>query len=161
MWWGVFYEEYEAYLKGLRSQFTCIDIDEPSITKSKTMVDYVNFKCLDIHDYPRSRLGKHHIILMVQVFTCIPNIDKVIKRYFKLNPNGKVAIINTIFPEYQTGIVNIGRDIIAKGWFGVHWGHALTFKHMIELGKILKRHLTYNIIGQTISGHDEYIFILE
>ena len=58
-------------------------------------------------------LGKHDVILMVQTYVCVPNIEKVIKQYFKQNPNGKIIIINTIFPEYLTGISNIGREVYA------------------------------------------------
>ena len=162
MWGGVFYEEYETYLKGLKNQYTCMDIDEPSISISKTKVDFVDFKCLDIHEYPENELGKHDVFLMVQTYVCVPNIDKIIKRYFKENPNGKIIMINTIFPEYLTGVSNILREVIGKGLVGVNWGKALTLNYMIEISKRMKRHLTYNIIGQSpLSGHDEYIMILE
>ena len=156
---GVFYEEYRSYLQKLRNRYTCIDIDLPSISISKTKVDYVDFRCLDIHDY--TALRKHNVILMVQSYTCIPNIDKVLKRYFKHNRSGKVIIINTIFPEYLTGIQNICREVVIKGWFGVNWGKALTLNHMIDLSKRLKTSLRFKIMRQNNLGNDEYIFILE
>ena len=162
MWGGVFYEEYEKYLKGLNNQYTCMDIEETPLTQARKIADYVDFKCLDIHDYPKNELGKHDVILMVQTYICVPNIDNVINRYFKENPNGKIIIINQVYPEYLSGISNIGREVIAKGWFGVNWGKALTLNYMIEMSKRMKRHLTYNIIGKSnLSGHDEYIMILE
>ena len=158
---GVFYEEYKNYLTGLNNKYTCIDIDEPSIRISKTKVDFVKFKCLDIHDYPINELCKHNIILMVQTYICIPKINNIIKKYFEENIYGKIIMINTIVPEYLCGISNIGRELIAKAWFGVNWGKALTLKYMIELGQHLNRRLTYNIIGQSpLSGHDEYIMVL-
>ena len=159
---GVFYEEFEIYLKGLNNQYTCMDIEEAPLTQARKIADYVDFKCLDIHDYPKNELGKHDVFLMVQTYVCVQNIDKVIKRYFKQNPNGKIIMINTIVPEYLTCLSNIFRDVIVKGWVGVNWGKALTLNYMIEMSKRMKRHLTYNIIGQSpLSGHDEYIIILE
>ena len=162
MWGGgVLYEEHEICLKGLNNQYACMDIEETHWIQARIIVVYVDFKCLDIHDYPKNELGKHDVILMVQTYVCVPNIDKVIKRYFKQNTNGKIIMINTIFPEYLTGISNIGREVIVKGWFGVNWGKALTLNYVIEMSKRMKRHLTYNIIGQSPSGNDEYIMILE
>ena len=159
---GVFYEDYKDYLLTLNNNYTCIDIDEPSINISKQNVDYVNFSCIDIHNYPINELSKYSIILFVQSYICIPNINIVINNYFKANKNGKIIIVNTIVPDYLTGISNLGRDIIAKGWFNVDWGKALTLDYMLKLSKILKRHLTFNIIGKSpLSGHDEYIMIIE
>jgi 2-polyprenyl-3-methyl-5-hydroxy-6-metoxy-1,4-benzoquinol methylase len=149
-------------LKKLNNKYTCIDIEEAPLIQARKIADYVNFKCLDIHDYPTNELRKHDIILMVQTYICVPNINKVIKQYFKLNPNGKIILINTIFPEYLTGVSNILREVIAKGLFDVNWGKALTLNYMIETSKRLKRHLTYNIVGQSpLSSQYEYIFILE
>jgi 2-polyprenyl-3-methyl-5-hydroxy-6-metoxy-1,4-benzoquinol methylase len=159
---GVFYKEYEIYLKGLNNQYTCMDIEEAPLTQARKIADYVDFKCLDIHEYPKNELGKHDVILMVQTYICVPNIDKVIKRYFKQNPNGKIVIINQVYPEYLTGISNILRDVIGKKMMGVNWGKALTLNYMLELSKRMKRKLTYNIIGKSpLSNQDEYIFILE
>ena len=159
---GIFYEEYKPYLKGLKNKYTCIDIDKPSIKISKQNVDYVNFKCLDIHDYPINELVKHDVILMVQTYICVPNINKVIKQYFKQKPNGKIIIMNSIVPEYLIGISNFGRDFIAKGWFGVDWGKALTLDYIMKMSKRINRNLRYKIVGQSpISGHDEYIMIIE
>jgi 2-polyprenyl-3-methyl-5-hydroxy-6-metoxy-1,4-benzoquinol methylase len=159
---GVFYKEYKTYLKGLNNQYFCIDIEEKPLIQAKKVANYVNFKCLDIHDYPIDELGKHDIILMVQTYICVPNINNVIKKYFKQNPNGKIIIINTIIPECLTGISNILRDVIAKGIYNINWGKALTLNYMIEFSNQIKRHLTYDIIGQSsLSGHDEYIMILQ
>ncbi len=148
-------------MKGLKTQYTCIDIEEAPLIQARKIADYVNFKCVDIHEYSTNGLGKHDVIFMVQAYVCVPNIDKVVRQYFKQNPNGKIITINTIFPEYLTGINNICREVILKDYFGINWGKALTLNYMFQMSKRLKRHLTYNIVGQTSLGNDEYIMILE
>lgn len=159
---GIFYEEHKNYLIRRNNNYTCIDIDEPSINISKQKVDYVNFIAMDIHNYSIKELGKYDIILLVQTYMCVPNMIKILENYFKENQNGKVIMIHTIFPEYLTEISNVYREIIMKKYFGVDWGKSMTLNHMIEISKILKRHLTYTIIGKSpLHSMNEYIMIFE
>ena len=117
---------------------------------------------MDLHDYPINELAKHDILLMIQTYVCIPNIDNVLQNYFKENPKGKIIIINTIFPNHLTQISDLCREIIVKGIFNENWGKALTLDKMIETSKKLNRKLTYDIIGKSpLSGADEYIMTLE
>jgi 2-polyprenyl-3-methyl-5-hydroxy-6-metoxy-1,4-benzoquinol methylase len=146
---GVFYEEYEQALTHVGNRYTSIDIDAESIRISKQNCNYVDFIEMDIHDYKSKRLKDVDIMLMVQVYICVPNIDKAIKRYFRANPNGKLIIVNTILPDYLIGISNVFRDTIMKKWFNMNWGKSLKIEDMISLSKRIKRNLTYKIISHS------------
>ena len=56
---------------------------------------------------------------------------------------------------------NFLRETIVKGWFGLHWGKALTMIQMNTLAKKVGRTLTYTNIGVVAMGFPEYLFVLE
>jgi hypothetical protein len=114
---------------------------------------------MDINELSVSELAKFDILLMVQVYVCIPNMKKIMKKYLKSNPNGRIITINTIVPKYLTGISNFGRTIINK-LFEVNWGEGLTLDKLHDLTEYIKRPITYEIIGKSpLSGHYEYLVI--
>ena len=157
---GIFYEEYKDYLVAQNNIYTCIDIDKTSIAISQKNCDYVKFICVDINELSISELAKFDILLMVQVYICIPNMKKIIKKYLKSNPNGRIIIINTIVPKYLTGISNFGRTII-NNLFDVNWGEALTLDKIHDFAEYIKKPISYEIIGTSpLSGHYEYLITL-
>lgn len=161
---GNVYREYREYLMGRENEYTCIDIDEVSINMAKEdpLTNYVTFIASDVFDYPISSLGLFDVMLLVQVYTCIPEIDTLLKRYFSVNANGKVIIVNSVVPDYIVPANNFLRDTIAKQLYGVNWGECLTFEKMSRLGESFGRHSTYKRIGQSkLSFLDQYIVVIQ
>jgi len=159
---GVFYSKCKDILITRNNKYTCIDIDEPSITYSKQKCDYVDFFVKDICDFKEDELKQYNLLLLIQSYIQIPNIEDVFKKYFEANPNGYIMMINTIFPDSIKNIVSICKTQILPMLLNNNCvsGKALTINDIEKLGKYLDRKITNINIGKSLSGFDEYLTII-
>ena len=159
---GIFYTKYKDILTKRNNKYTCIDIDEQSIEYSKQNCDYVNFFVKDICTYTETDFEKYDLLLLVQSYIQIHNIEDVFKKYFKSNPNGCIMMINTIFPSTICGIASIYKNHIIPILFNNTCikGKALTLKNIDDLGLYLNRSISNINICYSLSGFSEYLTII-
>jgi len=159
---GVFYVTHRDVLTQRNNQYTCIDIDEQSIDYSKTQCDYVDFHVKDICEYPEEDLGKFDILLLVQSYIQIPNIEVVFETYFKANPHGTILMVNTIFPLSLSSMVSFCKTRILPVLLNNDCvsGKALTLHAIDTLGKRLGRTVTNIYLCKSLSGFAEYLTII-
>jgi len=155
---GVFYSKHKDILTKRNNKYTCIDIDEPSIEYSKQKCDYVDFFVKDICDFTTNELKEFDLLLMVQSYMVIPNSKKILKKYFKANPNGCVMLVYTSFHDSLVIPSNIIRTIIGNN--KMSYGRSITLTEIDELGKYLERKITNINICKSLSGFDEYLTII-
>ena len=159
---GVFYHKHKNILIKRNNKYTCIDIDKPSIKYSKNKCDYVNFYVRDICDFTKKELKQFDLLLLVQSYIQIPNIENVFKKYFKANPTGCIMMINTIFPNVLCDLVSICKTRILPTILNNNCvsGKALSLNEIDKLGNYLKRKITNINICKSLSGFDEYLTII-
>jgi len=160
---GVFYYKYKDILTKRNNKYTCIDIDKSSIKYSKNKCgDYVDFYVRYICDFTKKELKKFDLLLLVQSFIQIPNIEKVFKIYFKANPNGCIMMINTIFPNILCDVAMICKTHILPKVVNNNCasGKALTLKEIEKLGNYLNRKIINTKICKSLSGFDEYLTVI-
>lgn len=159
---GVFYSIHKDTLTKRNNKYTCVDIDEYSIEYSKSKCDYVDFFVKDICDFTQKDFKQFDLLLLIQSYIQIPNIEKVFKKYFQAKPNGCIMMINTIFSEMSIGIVTIMKTLIFPLLFNNNCvsGISLTMNDLDNLGKYLKRTITNIYIGKSLSGFYEYLTII-
>jgi len=156
---GVFYTKQRDILINRNNKYTCIDIHAPSIEYCKKQCDYVDFYVKDICEFTDKDLKRFDLLLLVQSYMLIPNIEKILKEYFKVKPNGCIMMVNTIFPDVLRDVIDNGKKIISL--FGnVNYGKALTFGEFKKLEEYLDRKLTNIHICKALSGFDEYLTII-
>jgi len=156
---GVFYSKHKDILTKRDNKYTCIDIDEPSIEYSKRKCDYVDFFVKDIRDFTEKDFKQYDMLLLIQSYIVIPNIENVFKTYFKANPNGCIMMINTIFPDMLSGVVSKIKPYFSK-MDNCNHSKALTLNDTDELGTCLDRKITNINICKSLSGFDEYLTII-
>lgn len=159
---GIFYSKNKNLLMKRNNKYTCIDIDEPSIEYSKTKCNYVNFYVKDICNFTEKEIEPFDLLLLIQSYIQIPNIEQVFKKYFNANPNGCIMMINTIFPSYLCDIITVVKTNIIPKLLNNNCvsGKALTLIEIKKLGIYLDRNITNINIGKSLSGFDEYLTII-
>jgi 2-polyprenyl-3-methyl-5-hydroxy-6-metoxy-1,4-benzoquinol methylase len=159
---GVFYSKHKNILTKRNNKYTCIDIDKPSIKYSKNKCDYVDFYVRDICDFTEKEFKQFDLLLLVQSYIQIPNIENVFKKYFKSNPNGCIMMINTIFPNVLCDVASICKTHILPIILNNNCvsGKALTLNEIDKLGNYLDRKITNINICKSLSGFDEYLTII-
>ena len=102
------------------------------------------------------------MLLLIQSYIQIPNIENVFKKYFKANTNGCIMMINTIFPYTISNIASICKTHILPLLLNNNCvsGRALTLNDIDELGTYLERKITNINICKSLSGFDEYLTII-
>lgn len=156
---GVFYSKHKEILTKRNNKYTCIDIDEPSIEYSKQKCDYVDFFVKDICDFTEKDLKQYDLLLLIQSYIQIHNIEDVFKKYFKANPNGCIIMINTIVPDIlcdvatqiKTTLLPYQKNITRK---------SLSLQKINTLEMYLGRTITNINICKSLSGFDEYLTII-
>ena len=156
---GVFYEKYRKKLVRLKNKYTCIDIDIPSIEYAKGKNNYVDFNVMDANTLKTKYLKQFDLLILVQSYIQISNIDNILKKYFNANPNGCVMMINTGFPDYMVDIATIAKYIFLTKQDNVI-RTSLSLSKIDILGKKLNRKVTNILIGQSLSGYNEYLTII-
>ena len=156
---GVFYSKHKDILTKRNNKYTCIDIDESSIEYSKQKCDYVDFFVKDICDLTEKDFKQYDLLLLIQSYILIPNIEKVIKKYFKSNPNGCIIMINTIFPDIISDIVSAIKPYFSKQNNCNH-SKALTLNDIDKLGTYLGRTIKNIKISKSLCGFNEYLTII-
>ena len=159
---GIFYYKHKDALIKKNNKYTCIDIDKPSINYSKNKCDYVNFYVRDICDFTKKELKKYDLLILVQSYIQIPNIDNIFKNYFHVNPNGRIMMINTIFPNVLHNPATICKTYILPIIFNNNCvsGKALTINEIEKLGNYLDRKITNINICKCLIGFTEYLTII-
>jgi 2-polyprenyl-3-methyl-5-hydroxy-6-metoxy-1,4-benzoquinol methylase len=159
---GVFYSKHENILTKRNNKYTCIDIDKQSIQYSKNKCNYVDFYVKDICDFTEKELKSFDLLLLVQSYIQIQNIENVFERYFKANPNGCIMMINTIFPNVLSDVATICKTHILPIILNNNCvsGKALTLNEIEKLGTLLDRKITNINIGKSLSSFDEYLTII-
>lgn len=156
---GVFYSKNKDILTTKNNKYTCIDIDELSIEYSKQKCKYVHFFVKDIRDFTEKEFKQYDLLLLIQSYIQIPNIEKVFKKYFKANPNGCIMMINTIFPDILCNIVTQIKEIILPAQKNIR-RTSLSLEKINKLGKYLDRKITNIYVCKSLSGFDEYLTII-
>ena len=156
---GAFYSKHRNILTKRNNKYTCIDIDEPSIEYSKQKCDYVDFFVKDICDFTEKDFKKYDLLLLIQSYIVVPNIEKVVKKYFKANPNGCIMMINTIFPDCISCVISEIKPYFSK-INNCNHSKALTLKDIDNLAIYLGRKTTNINICKSLSGFDEYLTII-
>ena len=159
---GVFYSKHKDILTNKNNKYTCIDIDKPSIEYSKQKCDYVDFFVKDICDFTENEFKQYDLLLLIQSYIQIPNIEKVLKKYFKSNPNGSIMMINTIFPDKISNIATICKTVVLPLLLNNNCisGRALTLNDIDKLGNYLGRTIKNITICKSLAGFDEYLTII-
>ena len=156
---GVFYSKHRAILTQRNNRYTCIDLDEPSIAYSQQKCDYVNFFVKDIRDFTEKELKYYDVLLFVQSYIQIPNGEKVFKKYFKANPNGRIMMINTIFPDSFCWLSTAMKEIFFPPQKNIT-RTSLSLEKIKALELYLARTTKNTKICESLSGFDEYLTII-
>ena len=156
---GVFYSKHKNILTKRNNKYTCIDIDKPSIKYSKNKCDYVDFYVRDICDFTEKEFKQFDLLLLVQSYIQIPNIENVFKRYFKANPNGCIMMINTIFPNVLCDVATQIKEKILPYNKNIT-RTSLSLQKINTLEKYLERKITNINICKSLSDFDEYLTII-
>lgn len=156
---GEFYSNYKDILTEKNNKYTCIDIHKPSIEYAKKKCDYVDFFVKDICDFTEKELEQYDLLLLVQSYIVIPNIEKVVKQYFIANPNGCIMMVNTVFPSILRTSVNIIKRYLSTISI-MNYGKSLTLNDIDKLGHYLDRTVTNTEICKSLSGFSEYLTII-
>jgi SAM-dependent methyltransferase len=156
---GVFYSKRKDILTKRNNKYTCIDIYEPSIEYSKQKCDYVDFFVKDICDFTEEDFKQYDMLMLIQSYIVIPNIENVFKKYFKANPNGCIMMINTIFPHVFRNPINVVKKCLSS-ISDMNYGIALTLNDIDELETYLGRKITNINICKNLSGFDSYLTII-
>lgn len=159
---GVFYVTHKDILVKKNNQYTCIDINQQSIDYSNTQCDYVDFQVKNVCDYSTEEMAKYDILLLVQSYIQIPNIETVFETYFTANPHGCIMMVNTIFPRSLSTIVSFCKTRILPAILNNDCvsGKALTLREIDDLKKRLGRTVTNIFICKSLSGFSEYLTII-
>ncbi len=159
---GVFYNQYKNILSNLNNTYTCIDIDKGGIEYGAKNSDYVNFYVRDIHDFSKDELKKFDILLLVQSYIQIDNIEVIFKNYFESNPNGQIMMVNTIFPNTLNKMITIVKSKIFPIILNNDCvsGKSLTLQKIEELESFLNKKIINIKICKSLSGFDEYLTII-
>ena len=159
---GVFYTKYKDILTNRNNKYTCIDIDKPSIEYSKKACDYVDFFVKDIGEFIEEDFRPYDILLLVQSYIQIPNIENIFKMYFRANPNGCIMMINTIFSSLMSGIATLIKTHVLPLIFNNDCvsGKALTLNDIDNLGQYLDRRITNIYICRSLIGFSEYLTVI-
>lgn len=156
---GIFYSEHQDILTKKNNKYTCIDIDELSIEYSKDKCKYVNFLVKDVCVFTEKELKQYDLLLLIQSYIQIPDIENVFKKYFNANPNGCIMMINTIFPDILCNIVTKIKEIMLPSQENIR-RTSLSIEKINILGKYLDRTITNIYICKSLSGFDEYLTII-
>ena len=156
---GVFYSKYKDVLIKRNNKYTCIDIDEPSIEYSKEKCDYVSFFVKNFCDVTEREFKHYDVLLLVQSYIQIPNIEKVFKRFFNANPNGYIMMINTIFPHSFCWISTLIKETFLPHQKNIR-RTSLSLKKINALKMYLNRKITNIKICNSTLGFDEYLTII-
>jgi 2-polyprenyl-3-methyl-5-hydroxy-6-metoxy-1,4-benzoquinol methylase len=159
---GVFYVTHQDVLTKRNNQYTCIDINEQSIGYSKTQCDYVDFQVKNVCDYTIEDFAQYDMLLLVQSYIQIPNIETVFETYFESNPNGCIMMVNTIFPPSLKHIVSFCKTRMLPKLLNNDCvtGKALTLCEIGVLSERLGRTVTNIFICKSLSGFSEYLTII-
>lgn len=159
---GVFYSKYRDVLTNRNNKYTCIDIDAPSIEYSTQNCNYVDFFVKNVCDVTVKDFKQYDLLLLIQSYIQIPNIECVFKRYFDANPNGCIMMVNTIFPNVISNIAAICKTHLLPLLLNNDCirGRALTLRDIDELGSYLGRTVTNINFCKSLAGFDEYLTII-
>ena len=156
---GVFYYKNKDVLIKKNNRYTCIDIDAPSIEYAKQKCNYVDFFVKDICDLTEKELSYYDLLLLVQSYIQIPNIEKVFKKYFKAKPNGCIMMINTIFPDAFCRVSTLIKETVLPSQKNIIRS-SLSLEKIKTLEVYLHRKITNIKICKSLSGFDEYLTII-
>ena len=156
---GIFYYKYKDILTKKNNKYTCIYIHKKSIEYSKKNVNYVDFYVKDILEFTQKDLKEFDVLLLVQSYIQIPNIDKIFKKYFEVNPNGRIIMVNTVFPVTLSNIIkNIKTRVLpAIANNDCVSGDAMNIYEIKKLEKYLKRKIKNTIISNSVIGFPQYL----
>ncbi len=159
---GVFYNKYKHALLAKNNKYTGIDINEDNIIYSNDNCDYVDFRVKDVSSYTESEFQQFNVLLLVQSYIQIPNIEDIFKRYFLANPNGSIIMVNTIFPDFLGKTMTVLKTHVLPFIFNNDCvsGKALTIKNLDQLSVYLDKEITNSKICKSLSGFDEYVTII-
>jgi 2-polyprenyl-3-methyl-5-hydroxy-6-metoxy-1,4-benzoquinol methylase len=156
---GIFYSKYKDVLTKKNNNYTCIDIHKQSIEYAKKQSQYVDFYVKDILEFTKKDLKEFDVLLLVQSYIQIPDIDKIFKKYFKVNPNGRIIMVNTIFPVTLSNIIkNIKTRVLpAIANNDCVSGDAMNIYEIKKLEKYLNRKIKNTIISTSVIGFPQYL----
>jgi 2-polyprenyl-3-methyl-5-hydroxy-6-metoxy-1,4-benzoquinol methylase len=156
---GIFYSKYKDLLIQKNNKYTCIDIHKQSIEYCKKKCNYVDFYVKDICDFTKKDLEEFDVLLLVQSYIQISDIDKIFKKFFEVNPNGRIIMVNTIFPVILSKFIqNIKTHVIPKiANNDCVTGKALTKYEIKKLEKYLNRKIKNTIIYTSLIGFPQYL----
>jgi len=119
----------------------------------------VDFYVKDICDFTKKDLEEFDVLLLVQSYIQISNIDKIFKNFFEVNPNGRIIMVNTIFPVILSKFIqNIKTHVIPKiANNDCASGKALTKYEIKKLEKFLNRKIKNTIISTSSIGFPQYL----
>ena len=159
---GIFYNKHKYALIAKNNKYTGIDINEDNIQYSNSKCDYVDFHVNDICNYTESEFRQFDMLLLVQSYIQIPNIEDVFKRYFIANPKGSIIMVNTIFPDFLGKIMTLCKTHVLPRLLNNDCvsGTALTIRDIDNLRNHLDREVTNLKICRSLSGFDEYVTII-
>lgn len=159
---GVFYNKHKHALLAKNNKYTGIDINEDNIIYSNDNCDYVDFRVEDVSSYTESEFQQFNVLLLVQSYIQIPNIEDIFKRYFLANPNGSIIMVNTIFPDFLGKTMTVLKTHVLPFIFNNDCvsGKALTIKNLDQLSVYLDKEITNSKICKSLSGFDEYVTII-
>ena len=155
----IFYSKYKDVLTKKNNNYTCIDIHKQSIEYCKKKCNYVDFYVKDILEFTKKDLKEFDVLLLVQSYIQIPDIDKIFKKYFKVNPNGRIIMVNTIFPVILSNIIkNIKTRVLpAIANNDCVSGDAMNIYEIKKLEKYLNRKIKNTIISTSVIGFPQYL----
>jgi 2-polyprenyl-3-methyl-5-hydroxy-6-metoxy-1,4-benzoquinol methylase len=156
---GIFYSKYKDILTKKNNNYTCIDIHKESIEYCKKKSNYVDFYVKDILEFTKKDLKEFDMLLLVQSYIQIPDIDKIFKKYFKVNPNGRIIMVNTVFPVTLSNIIkNIKTHVLpAIANNDCVSGDAMNIYKIKKLEKYLNRKIKNTIISTSVFGFHQYL----
>jgi 2-polyprenyl-3-methyl-5-hydroxy-6-metoxy-1,4-benzoquinol methylase len=158
---GLFYKDFEHILTNMNNTYTCIDIDDTIIEHAKKhRLNYVDFLLKDINDI--TDIGKYDILLLVQSYIQIPNINNIFKKYFEQNPNGMIIMCNTVVIESLSPPLEFVKSSVLPIVFNNDSmkGQSLTIDKIEFLERQLNVSITNIKIASTAFIFDQYLTIL-
>lgn len=157
---GIFYYKYKDILTKKNNKYTCIDIHKKSIEYSKKKCEYVDFYVKDICSFTKKELKEFDLLLLVQSYIQIPNINSVFKKYFEVNPNGRIIMINTFVPVILSKCIETIKSSIIPAVINNDcvYGKAMNNHEIKKLEKYLNRKIkNININNNSLIGFPQYL----
>ena len=156
---GQFYVDHSDQLKRMNNSYHCIDLDTTQVEFADKSCPYVKSMVRDIRTFTSEELRDYDVLLLVQSYVQIENIESVFQMYLSANPHGSIYMINTIFPEAICELATFIKQIILPNQPGIV-RKSLSIERLCDLELVLDREFTNEVIGTSLSGFDQYLTII-